>query len=135
MRKIGLKFTETGKRVSLVLFEGGYILVDLEKVGKWTYEESIYYVKNESDVNRRKPMSKIHIILNHKRVEQIGFAYRNARNLDTEKRKFIKEVVKNCEIYRKNGNGCNGFEGALKSKCFVDSISFYRDNKRDSFEG
>ena len=72
------------------------MLVNLEKVGEWTDEESIYYVKKETDVNTRKAVTKIHKILNHKRVEQMEFAYRNAGKLDTETRKLIKEVVENC---------------------------------------
>ena len=98
-----LEFTNNGKRVSLELFEGGHMLVNLEKVGEWTDEESIYYVRKETDVKTRKAVSKIHRILNHKREEQIEFAYRYAGKLDTETWRLIKEVVENCEICKKNG--------------------------------
>ena len=73
-----LEFTEKKKRVNLELSIGGHMLIKLEKVGEWNDEESVQYVKKESDVNSRKAISKIHRILNHKKIEQMEYAYRNA---------------------------------------------------------
>ena len=56
---------------------------------EWTDEESIYYVRKETDVKTRKAVSKIHRILSHKRGEQMEFAYKNAGKLDTETRRLI----------------------------------------------
>ena len=97
-----LNFTETGKRTSLNLSEGGHMLINLETVGEWTDEDSVCFVKKEDDVTTRKAVSKIHRILNHKRIEQMEYVYRNAGKLDTETRKMIREVVESCEICKKN---------------------------------
>ena len=99
-----LEFTEKKKRVNLELSIGGHMLIKLEKVGEWNDEESVHYVKKESDVNSRKAISKIHRILNHKKIEQMEYAYRNVGRLDTETRRIIKEVVDSCEICQKNGS-------------------------------
>ena len=40
-----LKFTEKDKSIKLDLLNGGHMLVNLEKVGEWKQEESVYYVK------------------------------------------------------------------------------------------
>ena len=45
----------------------------------------------------------LHRILNHKKVEQMEYAYRNAGKLNSETRKLINEVVENCDICKKNG--------------------------------
>ena len=55
------------------------MLINLERVGKWTDEESIHYVTEESDVNTRIAANKIYRILNYKRVDQMEFAYRNTQ--------------------------------------------------------
>ena len=47
------------------------MLIKLEKVGEWTEEESVHYVRKENDVNTRKAISKINRILNHKKVKQM----------------------------------------------------------------
>ena len=78
------------------------MLINLETVGEWTDEDSVCFVKKEDDVTTRKAVSKIHRILNHKRIEQMEYAYRNAGKLDTETRKMIREVVESCEICKKN---------------------------------
>ena len=69
------------------------MLVKLEKVGEQNNEESIPYVKNQVDVCLRKAVSKIHRILNNKKVEQIEYAYGNARRLDVDIKRIIKEVI------------------------------------------
>ena len=50
-------------------------------------------MKKETDVNTRSAVSKIHRKLNHKRIEQMDFAYRNAGKLDEGIRKRIHEIV------------------------------------------
>ena len=50
-------------------------------------------MKKEIDVNTRKEVNKINIILNYKKVEQMEYVYKNARKLDSLTRKLIKEVV------------------------------------------
>ena len=78
------------------------MLINLEKVGEWTDKESVYYVKKESDVNTRKAVSKIYRILNQKKEEHMGYVHINARKLDSEIRKIIKEIVESCEICEKD---------------------------------
>ena len=90
-------------RVNLELSFRGHILVKLEKVGEWNNEESIHNMKKESEVNSRRTISKIHRILNHKKIELMECAYTNASSLDTRTRNIIKEVVESCEICRENG--------------------------------
>ena len=68
--------------MNLELSEGGHMLINLEKVGEWTKEDSVCFVKKENDVNTRKAVSKINRILNHKKLEQMEYAYRNAGKLD-----------------------------------------------------
>ena len=95
-------------RVNLELSFRGHILVKLEKVGEWNNEESIHNMKKESEVNSRKTISKIHRILNHKKIELMECAYRNASRLDTRTRNIIKEVVESCEICGENGRSNQG---------------------------
>ena len=97
-----LEFKENEKSTELDISEGGHMLVSLEKVGAWTDEDSIYLIKNDNDVTSKKAITKIHKILNHKKVEQMNFAYNNAGKLNTVTRKLIKEVVENCDICKKN---------------------------------
>ena len=58
----------------------------------------MYYLKKEIDVSTSKVGSKIHMILNHKRVKQIESAFWNAGKLNTEIKRLIKEVVEGYEI-------------------------------------
>ena len=74
------------------------MLINLELVGKWTYEEIIYFVKKETNVSTRKAVSKTHRILNHKKIKKMEFTYRFAGKLETKIRKLIKEVLEGCEI-------------------------------------
>ena len=97
-----LKFTEKGKSTGLNLSEGGHMLVNLERVGEWTDEDSICFVKKENDVTTLKAITKIHKILNHKKIEQMEYAYRNAGKLNTDIRRMIRDVVENCEICKQN---------------------------------
>ena len=78
------------------------MLINLEKVGEWTEEDSVCFVKKENDVNTRKSVCKIHRIMNHKKVDPMEYAYRNVGKLDSVTRKLIKEVVENCDICKKN---------------------------------
>lgn len=48
-----LEFKETKKRVSLELSTEGHI----ERVGEWSDEKSLHYVKKDFDVNTRKALS------------------------------------------------------------------------------
>ena len=96
-----LKFNDNGKSMKLMLSEGGHMLINLERVGEWTTEESVYMVK-EKDVTMRKAIMKIHKILNHQKTEQMEYAFRNAGKLNTETMKTIREVVENCEICKQN---------------------------------
>ena len=75
------------------------MLINLERVGELIDEDSVYLVK-EKDVITRKAIVKIHKILNHKKKEQMEYAFRNAGKLTTEIKKTINEVVENFEICR-----------------------------------
>ena len=98
-----LKFTETKMRVNPELSIGGHMRIKLDRYGEWNNEEIIHYIKKERDVNSRKDLSKISRILNHKKIEQIVHAYRNAVKLDIETRNMIKEVVESWESCTKSG--------------------------------
>ena len=78
------------------------MLARLELVGEWNDDKVIFLVKTEKDVNSMKAVAQIHKILNHKRKEQMYYAYRNARKLDKETKKIIDDVVDNCNICKKN---------------------------------
>ena len=60
------------------------------------------YVKKEEDATRYTAVRKIHKILNHKKEDQMLFAYRNAGKLNPEVSKNIKAVIKHSEICSKN---------------------------------
>ena len=79
-----MEFKEQEKNVDLADSEGGHHLVRLELVGTW---KDIFLVKNKEDVTGENPVKKIHKILNHKSMEQMCYAYRNAGKLDTEVKK------------------------------------------------
>ena len=97
-----LEFKEKGKSVNLKMSEGGHMIAKLEIVGEWKNEDVIYLVKSEKDVSSRNAVTRIHKILNHKKKDQMYFAYRNAGKLDSSTRKVIDEVVDNCDICKKN---------------------------------
>ena len=88
-----LKFNDNGKSTSLNLSEGGHMLINLERVGEWTDKDSICFVKKEKDVTTMKAIAKIHKILNHKKIEQMEYAYRNAGKLYSDTRKMIREIL------------------------------------------
>ena len=96
-----LKYNDSGNSTKLTLSEGGHMLMNLERVGEWTDEDSVYLVK-EKNGTMRKAINKIHRILNHKKMEQMEYAFRNAWKLNTETRRLTKEVVENCEICKQN---------------------------------
>ena len=60
-----LEFTDTRKKVNLELSEGGNMMINLDKVGEGTVQDNVCFMKRESDITTRKPVSKIHRILNH----------------------------------------------------------------------
>ena len=98
------------------------MLINLEKVGECTEEGSVCFVKKENYVNTRRAVSKMHRILNHKKVEQMEYAYRNAGKLDSETRKLIKEVVDNCDICKKNGRSKPGLSVAIPRATDFNSV-------------
>ena len=54
-----------------------------------TCNERIYFVKKEKDVTTKKAIAKINKILNHKKIEQMEYAFRNAGKLNSGTRKTI----------------------------------------------
>ena len=51
----------------------------------------------------RGSTAKVHRILNHRRVENMKYAYKNAGKLTPETRALIKEMVENCTICSQAG--------------------------------
>ena len=45
-----LKFTEKGKPTHLNLSEGGHMMVDLEQVGEWDFDDTVYLIKTENNI-------------------------------------------------------------------------------------
>ena len=61
-----------------------------KEVKEWNNEDSVPFVKKEIDVHTRKSIARIHRILNHKRIENMEYVYRNAEKLNPETRALIK---------------------------------------------
>ena len=101
-RRRELEFVEQGKNTPLTISVGGHMIVDLERVGDWSEEESILLVKKENDVTNKTAITRIHKNLNHKKIKQMNYAFENAGKLTNETKKMIKEVVENCMICKKN---------------------------------
>ena len=59
-------------------------------------------VKTEKDVYSINAVTRNHKILNHKKKDQMHFAYRNAGKLDRATRKVINDIIDNCEICKKS---------------------------------
>ena len=97
-----LEFKEKDKSVNLMVSEGGHMLAKLELVGKWNNDDVVYLVEKEEDISSFKAVKKIHKILNHKKKDQMYYAYRNAGKLDEVTKKVIDDVVEKCDICRKN---------------------------------
>ena len=95
-----LEFKEKDKKVKLIEFKGGHLIVQLELIGKWEDKDAIYLVENENEVDSEKVIRKINKIFNHKSKEQIHYAFRNAGKMNEEIRKNINEVGDKCEIYK-----------------------------------
>ena len=55
------------------------------------------YVKKERDVTTFNAVKKVKKILNHKKEDQMLYAYRNAGKLTPEVRKAIREVIDKCK--------------------------------------
>ena len=71
------------------------------KVGQWTTEEAVYFIKDEEDEVSAKQIKKIHENLAHKSEDQMLHAYRNAGKLNRKVRELIKLVVGKCRVCRK----------------------------------
>ena len=52
-------------------------------------EKRVHYVQKENDVKTRRAIIKNHRIMNHKKIEQMEYACKKARRLNTETRKII----------------------------------------------
>jgi len=88
--------------MALPLIKRSHLLVKLELVGKWRDEEAVFMVKEANYLKTFPAVSKIHTVLNHKLKEQMLYAFRNAGKLDGKTRHLIEEVIKKCEICKKN---------------------------------
>ena len=88
--------------MDLTVSEGGHLLANLELVSKWNNDEAVYLVKTEKEVTSFKAVKKIHKVLNHKKKEQMYYAYMNAGKYNEDIKKTIDEVVEKCEICKKN---------------------------------
>ena len=89
------------KRFQLYDTEGGHQALQLYKCGKWTTNETVFFMKKEKDVQSYKKVKRIHEVTNHKGEEQLIWAYRNANMLNDEIRKTIKKVIINCKVCQK----------------------------------
>ena len=49
-----MEFTTQSKRVRMDMSKGGHQLIKLEIVSNWTVEESINYLTQQGEVNRKK---------------------------------------------------------------------------------
>ena len=97
-----MEMKEKGKNVKLIESKGGHLLAQLELVGEWNVNEAIFLVEKEKDLTNLNVVKKIHQSLNHNSKEQMYHAFRNAGKLDDRTRKTIDEVVKKCDICKRN---------------------------------
>ena len=61
-----LEFKEKRKSVELIESKGGHLLAQLELVGEWKNEDTVFLVKKEEEVTTVNSVRKIHKVLNHK---------------------------------------------------------------------
>ena len=84
------KQEEQGKVVKFRELEGGHQLAKLEHVGNRFDDESVNFVKEEDDAMMSEcAVRKIHKTLNHKRKEQMNYAYINAGKKTPQVRNLI----------------------------------------------
>ena len=76
----------------------GPFLKKVELVGRWKDDEAVYLVRREDNVSDEYAVKKICKILNHKSMEHMYFAYRNAGKLTVGARKMTDNVVHKCKI-------------------------------------
>merc|ERR1712105_546205 len=95
-----LGFKEENKTVNLI--KASHLVIKLELVGKWKDEDAVFLVQEEEDIKTLKAVTKIHKVLNHKKKDQMLYAFRNAGKLDGDMRLLIDEVIDNCDICKKN---------------------------------
>ena len=78
-------------------------MVKFETLAEIGHEETVFYIeKNEIGANK-KDIEKLHWVLNHKGVRNMDFSFRNARRLDAQISKMIKEAVESFDICQKSG--------------------------------
>ena len=97
-----MMFDETKKRVYMNISGGGHQLVKLETLGEISHEETVFYIEKNGVGANKKEIEKLYRVLNHKRVKNMEFAFRNAGRLDSQIIKLIKEAVERCSVCQKN---------------------------------
>ena len=97
-----------GKRQDFRLIEtgGNHVAIEIEK--REIKEEeiffTIYFAKEEGDLNTFKAIRKVHEVTNHKSTEQLFKHYRNAGLIGPNTGKLIKKVVRDCKICQQWSN-------------------------------
>ena len=76
--------------------------VNLESVGEYSFEACVMYVKKEKYVTIFNDIKKVHNILNHKKEDQMLYAYINAGKLTPGVKKATRDIIYKCEICSKN---------------------------------
>ena len=119
-----MELKRENRKVNLEISAGGHNSIRLENIGQWREEDSIYYITKEKDISSIHAIKMIHTQLNHKKAEEMQFAYISAGRLDDGMRKNIKQVVKNCNICLQNGRSRSKLSMAIsKASDFVSIIT------------
>jgi hypothetical protein len=84
------------KEIGCMFTTGGHLVVQLHQDSNWNTDDTVYYMKNEGDVESMDKIRKIHEVMNHKSENNMLHAYRNAGKLTD------KHVVNTCKICQKH---------------------------------
>ena len=77
-------------------------MVKLETLGEIGHEETVMYIEKKDVGSNKREIEKLHRVLNHKRIKNFEFAFRNVGRLNPQVSKLIKEAVEECNVCQKN---------------------------------
>ena len=84
----------------------GHDALKLELIKEDSIETTVAYINEEvhiedGNISEYKKVKRIHEVTNHKREENMIYAYRNAGALTDDVHKMIKKVIENCKVCKK----------------------------------
>ena len=103
---------------------GNHVGIELERAKNG--EDILYTKGKEEELDTFKAIRRVHEVTNHKSVDQLIIAYRNAGLMGPGTVKTIKNVVRDCKVCQKFGRSMVKPKIALpKAGSFNEIVTLY----------